>query len=276
VIKAKYSADLCRLLIALALVFSLGVALLAVPSKAEANGPPVVWVDDDFNPTTPTWGTTHFDSIQDGVNAVAERGIVHVAAGVYTESVHISKPLSLIGVGSNVVEVYANGGDVFYVDSDYVNIGGFYISLGFWAGIHLDGVQGCNIFNNYLYDNWDGIRMEYSSYNTIRNNIIWDNTSDGIHMYESSQNQIEENDIAYNYDEWSCPFVYSWDGQEYILDSQPLNNAPKQEAEKVDYDKLEFLEPNEGVCRLKLTAELEETVYINELKLECTPFYLES
>lgn len=265
--KTKYSSNSCRLLIALALVFSLGIALLAVPSRAEANGPTVVWVDDDFNPTTPTWGTTHFDSIQDGVDAVAEGGTVYVAAGVYIESVYIGKPLSLIGAGSDVVDVYAYGGEVFYVDSDYVNISGFFISLGFWAGIYLDGVQGCNIFDNYLYNNYDGIEMVDSSDNTIRNNIIWDNTCDGIWMDGSSQNRIEENDIAYNYNEWSCPFVYSWDGQEYVLDSQLLNNAPKQEAEKFDYDKLELLEPSVGVCRLKLTAELDETVYINELKL---------
>ena len=149
------------IVVVLILVFSLAAAIVpASQVMAQFNQ---VWVDDDFGPTTPGWQISRFNNIQDGVDAVDEGGAVYVAAGIYTENVSIGKPLSLAGEGSDVVKVYANGGDPFSVDSDDVNISGFFISLGYWAGIYLNGVQGCRIFDNYIYDNWDGIRMLYSS-----------------------------------------------------------------------------------------------------------------
>jgi len=61
--------------------------------------------------------------------------------------------------------------------------------------------------------------------------------------------------------------VYSWDGQEYQLDSQILTNSPLQELEGTDYDNLEYLTPNDGEYLLKLTEEMEEIAYFDELKL---------
>lgn len=55
--------------------------------------PPEVWVDDDG----PDNGYDHFDTIQEGISAVADGGIVHVLQGTYNESVTINKSLSLIG-----------------------------------------------------------------------------------------------------------------------------------------------------------------------------------
>ena len=259
-----------RLVVAVIVVLSLTILMLPLASPVMAFDPPMVWVDDDFTPATTGWGNTHFDKIQDGVDAVAEWGTVRVAAGQYYEDVDINKPVTILGAGWDDSEIYSFLNYAFYIDSDYVNISGFYISGASgvaWAGIHIYESNNCNIYNNYIEDNWDGIRMEYSSYNTIRNNRIWYNDSDGIWMYNSPNNLIEDNDIAYNYGSWSCPFMYSWDGNEYVLDSQLLNNAPKQEAEKADYANLESLTPDNGEYLLKLTAELEETVYINELKL---------
>ncbi len=256
------------LFVALIIVPLLIILMLPLASPVMAFDPPVVWVDDDNCPG-PGSGTPldPFCSIQDGVNAVAEWGTVRVAAGQYYEDVNINKPVTILGAGWDDCEIYSVLNYAFWIDSDYVDIRGFYISGGSWAGIGMYEANNCNISNNYIEYNWDGIRMEYSSYNRIRNNRIWYNNSDGIWMYDSPNNLIEDNDIAYNYGAWSCPFMYSWDGNEYVLDSQLLNNAPKQEAEKTDYDSLEWLEPDNGEYLLKLTAELEETVYINELKL---------
>lgn len=86
----------------LALLFAIFIAtsiLIATPSvKAQ---PSEIWVDDDFTPATLGWGTTHFDKIQDGIDAVASGGTVHVAAGTYTAtsiaSIVITKPLTLSG-----------------------------------------------------------------------------------------------------------------------------------------------------------------------------------
>ncbi len=75
-----------------------GFGLILSPKTISANGPPPeVWVDDDYNSSTPEWGVTHFAKIQDGINAVAVGGTVHVADGTYNESVTIDKSLSLMG-----------------------------------------------------------------------------------------------------------------------------------------------------------------------------------
>ncbi len=60
-------------------------------------GPLTVYVDDDYGSGTPGWGVDHFATIQDGVSAVETNGEVIVAAGWYTETVLITKTLSLKG-----------------------------------------------------------------------------------------------------------------------------------------------------------------------------------
>jgi len=75
------------------------VLLALVPVSVKANGPySETWVDDDFWSGTPGWGDTHFDEIQDGVDAVADYGVVHVYPGYY-DWVEIDHPLTLEGAG---------------------------------------------------------------------------------------------------------------------------------------------------------------------------------
>ena len=45
--------------------------------------PSIVYVDDDFNASTPGWGFDHFDNIQDGIDNVSDNGIVNVYFGNY-------------------------------------------------------------------------------------------------------------------------------------------------------------------------------------------------
>jgi hypothetical protein len=88
------------LLLAAGLVLGLGLTTVS-PVRAQAPGE--VWVDDDFDPGTPGWNVTRFAVIQDGVNAVASGGTVHVAAGIYDEQVVIDKTLKLQGAGVSTV-----------------------------------------------------------------------------------------------------------------------------------------------------------------------------
>jgi len=59
--------------------------------------PSIVYVDDDYNETTPGWGYDYFDSIQDGIDAVEEGGTVYVYSGSYIEDIEITKSLNLLG-----------------------------------------------------------------------------------------------------------------------------------------------------------------------------------
>jgi len=72
------------------------------------NPPPVytsygeVFVDDDFDGSTPGWGQECFGSIQDGIDEVISGGRVQVAAGTYTESVELDRYVR-VSLGGDVV-----------------------------------------------------------------------------------------------------------------------------------------------------------------------------
>ena len=88
--------------------------------------PLTVYVDDDFNENTSGWGYDHFDKIQDGIDAVAEGGSVHVDYGTYTENIVIEKQLDLIGNDKNFVIV--DGGnidEVIQILANNVSVSGF-------------------------------------------------------------------------------------------------------------------------------------------------------
>jgi len=72
-------------------------ARLVLPALQQVEAPETVYVDDDYNSATDGWRVTHFAIIQDGVEAVAEGGLVQVAEGAYVEQVFIAKDLTLQG-----------------------------------------------------------------------------------------------------------------------------------------------------------------------------------
>lgn len=84
------------------------LSTLAIATQVSAVGPTAVWVDDgfideaavDIFDVTLTLGIDAFDTIQGGIDAVAEEGTVNVVAGTYTEKLIITKPLMLIGEGT--------------------------------------------------------------------------------------------------------------------------------------------------------------------------------
>ncbi|GAI98819.1 unnamed protein product, partial [marine sediment metagenome] len=65
-----------------------------IPIVAE---PSYVYVDDDFNQTTPGWGYDHFDKIQHGIDAVNYDGNVYVYNGTYYENIIVDKTINLTG-----------------------------------------------------------------------------------------------------------------------------------------------------------------------------------
>jgi len=185
-----------------------------------------VYVDDDFNESTPGWGIDHFNKIQDGIDAVNIGGTVYVFNGTYYENVEVWKLISLIGENKNTTIIDGgNSGDVVYVSADYVNISQFTIQnsgdnwdsgmdirsnytrianniiLSNWYGIYL-GVPNSNntLIGNYIHSNdYRGITLSNSCNNIISRNIINSNTIAGIGLwYSSNYNIISDNYISLN------------------------------------------------------------------------------
>jgi len=207
--KTKWYAKPIYLLVALALVLSLGIVALPMATQVSAQ-PAEVWVDDNFTSATPSWGTTHFDKIQDGVNAVALGGTVHVAAGTYNEQVLVDKSVSIKALNkkedATVVDAVATTyGRPFMVIAAYVTIDGFTIYAGHqWCcntGIpiiigavfpgderYLGDAHHVTVRNNFMKDSWTGVYVYKSSYNLIVNNKIVNPYWDAVQIYDGSTN----------------------------------------------------------------------------------------
>jgi hypothetical protein len=65
----------------------------------------------------------------------------------------------------------------------------------------------------------------------------------------------------------SCPFVYSWDGSQYVFDAEPYGGAITRGMERDDYSELEHLREQNGLYRLRITNEVDETQYTNLMEL---------
>ncbi|MHC4756786.1 MAG: LEPR-XLL domain-containing protein, partial [Planctomycetota bacterium] len=71
--------------------------------------PDIVYVDNDYDSSTPGWGTTHFDRIQDGIDAVASPGTVHVADGTYTGTDIVVEDGVVLTISAGAVVKFAPG-----------------------------------------------------------------------------------------------------------------------------------------------------------------------
>ncbi|HUI55368.1 MAG TPA: hypothetical protein VLY04_10375 [Bryobacteraceae bacterium] len=65
----------------------------------------------------------------------------------------------------------------------------------------------------------------------------------------------------------SCPFVYSWDGKQYVFDAEPYGGAIARALERDDYSELENLKAEHGEYRLLMTNEVDETQHTNLAEL---------
>jgi hypothetical protein len=65
----------------------------------------------------------------------------------------------------------------------------------------------------------------------------------------------------------SCPFIYSWDGSQWVFDAEPYGGAISRGLERDDYAELEHLRPEDKRYRLMVRNELEETQHTNLTEL---------
>lgn len=65
----------------------------------------------------------------------------------------------------------------------------------------------------------------------------------------------------------SCPFVYTYNGSELMLESETFAGAIIRPAERTAYDNLLHVQPVNGKIILKLADEMPETEFTNELNI---------
>jgi hypothetical protein len=65
----------------------------------------------------------------------------------------------------------------------------------------------------------------------------------------------------------SCPYVYAWNGERYVLEAEPFGIGLGKALELTTVHLLPSANPENGVVRLRLTNERRETHYVNSLDL---------
>ena len=64
-----------------------------------------------------------------------------------------------------------------------------------------------------------------------------------------------------------CPFVYSWDGHQFVFDAELFGGAVARGLQREDYSELLHLQPYNGGYRVLVNDELAETDYTDRLEL---------
>jgi hypothetical protein len=65
----------------------------------------------------------------------------------------------------------------------------------------------------------------------------------------------------------SCPFVYSFDGEKYVFDAEPLGGATTKGLQRQEYSRLDYIKEVGGKYKLRVTNEVNETQYVDEMSL---------
>lgn len=183
----------------------LGAAMLltTLSINVAADDPSEVWIDDDFDSSTSGWGTTHFDKIQDGVDAVAEDGTVFVYGGTYYyENVKIYSSITLEGEDPDTTILQGSGGyssgyGIYSSGVSDLTIKNLQVKY-YYYGIFLYYSDKCEITGNMMTDNINGIYLCYSDGNTVSGNTVTNGDYSGIRLYRSENNKLRDNKLSSN------------------------------------------------------------------------------
>ena len=152
-----------------------------------------VYIDDDFNSSTPGWGIYSFDTIQHGITAIDAGGVIYVYNGIYYENISINKRIELLGEDKDSTIIDGqNLNDVINISNDSISISGFNIINSLDYGIKINSNANSVIGNNFSSHEEEAIYLFMVESNHIAENNFNDN-SGGIKLDQSNHNSIENN-----------------------------------------------------------------------------------
>jgi len=176
-----------------------------------------------------------YPTIQKAINHASEGDVIYVRTGTYYENIVVNKTVSLIG--KNKINTIIDGRGMGYavnVTATKVTISGFTIRNAY-CGVQLWRSGGHNISNNIISDNsWQGISLECSTGNYIVGNLITKNKATawwggiGIHLQTFSRiNHIMDNIISNN--NWGIVLTAS--DSNILRNNRLVNNSYSFEVE---------------------------------------------
>ena len=164
------------------------------------------------------------ESIQAAVNGANSGDTISVQSGVYRESLNISKPIILVGIGRPLLDGGAINSAII-LRADGASVSGFDIRTTRRTGIQV--LSDNNIIeNNTISGCLDGIRLDHSRSNNISINDINNNTN-GITLYASERNTIANNNVRDNNinEESDCGIFLAYSRDNVIQDNDLMNNG---------------------------------------------------
>jgi len=159
-------------------------------SSPKLSGEQIWTVDDDLQ----QYPNANFTKIQDAINAAVDGDIITVYPGTYTENIEVNKKLTIKsnnGAKITIIQAANSNDHVFEVLASYVDIDGFTIRGGNY-GIYLYLVDGCNVLNNNITNNYIGIDSTNNAGHTISDNNLSNSYAD-FYFFYSTNNFLKRN-----------------------------------------------------------------------------------
>ncbi|WP_228568506.1 nitrous oxide reductase family maturation protein NosD [Campylobacter sputorum] len=148
------------------------------------------------------------NELQKAIDSANSGDIIELGDGLYKGSIMINKPLSIIGVGKNVVIDGGGNGSVISVNSPYVKIQNLIIqnsgnlATNIDSAINVKESHNLDISSNIIRDTLFGISFEKTNESKIYNNQISSKNvpmavmGDSIRLWYSHSNDIYDNNIS--------------------------------------------------------------------------------
>jgi nitrous oxidase accessory protein len=158
-------------------------------------------------------------SIKQAIHLASENDKIIINPGEYTEgNIVIDKSISIMGKDYPVIDGKGDG-EIFTIKASHVQISGLTIknsSISYLkenAGVKLDGVSGCKIFNNKFLNNYFAIYLAKSEKCIISDNFIEGakrreiNSGNGVHLWYCRDISVLNNNISNHRDGIYFEFV---------------------------------------------------------------------